>query len=111
MNNMKRTVNTKIVWLFVLLVTILFASTTFGTFEPFVGTAPGIGQTGVGAGAIAQKAKANYNASGSVLPTTMPSMPSMPSTMTSAMSSSMPTTTTEGFWAPRARAAVNRGYY
>lgn len=89
---MKRTVNTKIVWLSVLLIVIIFTSTTFGTFEPFVGTAPGIGNTGIGAGAMAQKAKANYNATGSVLPTTMP------------------TSTREGFWAPRARARANAYY-
>jgi hypothetical protein len=89
---MKKTLNTKIVWLSVLLIAIIFASTTFGTFEPFVGTAPGIGNTGIGAGAIAQKAKANYNATGSVL------------------TSTMPTTTTESFWVgPRAR-AYRAGY-
>jgi hypothetical protein len=93
---MKRTVNTKIVWLSVLLVVIIFTSTTFGTFEPFVGSAPGIGNTGIGAGAMAQKAKANYNATGSVLPTTMPS--------------TMPSTTREGFWAPRARARAGAYY-
>ena len=32
---MKRTVNAKIVWLLLLLIVIIFASTTFGTFEPF----------------------------------------------------------------------------
>lgn len=102
---MKKTINTKIVWLSILLVAIIFASITFGTFEPFVGTAPGIGNTGIGAGAIAQKARANYNATGSVLPTTMTS--TMPTT-------TMPTTTTttESFWAPRVRrAAINNGYY
>jgi len=98
---MKRTVNTKIVWLSVLLVAIIFASTTFGTFEPFVGSAPGIGAPGIGTGPIGQRAKANYNATGSVMPST---------TMTTTIPSTT-TTSMEGFFAPRARAAVNRGYY
>ena len=85
---MKRTVNMKIVWLSLLLVAIIFASTTFGTFEPFVGSAPGIGNTGIGAGAMMQKAKANSMA--------------MPNAM------AMPMTTTEGF---RARPRVYRGGY
>ena len=90
---MKRTLNTKIVWLSVLLVAIIFASTTFGTFEPFVGSAPGIGNTGIGAGAIAQKAKANYNAPGLGMP-----------------SSTMNMNSKEGFWSgPRAR-AYRAGY-
>ena len=37
---MKKTVNAKIVWLLVLLTAIIFASTTFGTFEPFEGLMP-----------------------------------------------------------------------
>ena len=44
---MKRTVNAKIVWLFLLLIVILFASTTFGTFEPFANNTPTIPQFAV----------------------------------------------------------------
>jgi len=32
---MKRNISNKIVWLLLLLIVIIFASTTFGTFDPF----------------------------------------------------------------------------
>lgn len=39
---MKRTINAKIIWLLLLLIVIMVASTTFGTFEPFITTMPSI---------------------------------------------------------------------
>ena len=46
---MKKNINKKLIFLFIFLVAILCASIFFGTFEPFVGAAPGIGQ-GIGIG-------------------------------------------------------------
>jgi hypothetical protein len=98
--------NTKIVWLSVLLVAIIFASITFGTFESFVGSAPGVGQgIGIGSGKIAQQARANYQATGSINPT---AGQQARANYNAGMSSSG---TTENFWVgPRARNA-RQAYY
>jgi len=107
---MKRTVNTKIVWLFVLLVAIIFASTMFGTFESFVGSAPGIGNTGIGAGAMAQQAKANYNSAG-IGNTGVGSGPIAQQAKANYQATGSMMGTKEGFWTgPRAR-AYRQGNY